>query len=104
MWQAYSLQFSSIFWFLYGKNTQKRKSISYKDCQLLADACEEQIIQMEKNLEEISPEKYLRYKELHQYFLGIRKLMEARKIKEENAKKEEENFRKQLTESLQNQQ
>lgn len=78
--------------------------ISYKDCQLLADACEEQIIQMEKNLEEISPEKYLRYKELHQYFLGIRKLMEARKIKEENAKKEEENFRKQLTESLQNQQ
>lgn len=30
--------------------------------------------------------------------------MEARKIKEENAKKEEENFRKQLTESLQNQQ
>ena len=77
--------------------------ISYKDCQLLADACEEQIIQMEKNLEEISPEKYLRYKELHQYFLGIRKLMEARKIKEENAKKEEENFRKQLTESLQNQ-
>lgn len=79
-------------------------SISYKDCQLLADACEEQIIQMEKNLEEISPEKYLRYKELHQYFLGIRKLMEARKIKEENAKKEEENFRKQLTESLQNQQ
>lgn len=59
---------------------------------------------MEKNLEEISPEKYLRYKELHQYFLGIRKLMEARKIKEENAKKEEENFRKQLTESLQNQQ
>lgn len=78
--------------------------ISYKDCQLLADACEEQIIQIEKNLEEISPEKYLRYKELHQYFLGIRKLMEARKIKEENAKKEEENFRKQLTESLQNQQ
>ena len=78
--------------------------ISYKYCQLLADACEEQIIQMEKNLEEISPEKYLRYKELHQYFLGIRKLMEARKIKEENAKKEEENFRKQLTESLQNQQ
>lgn len=78
--------------------------ISYKDCQLLADACEEQIIQMEKNLEEISPEKYLRYKELHQYFLGIRKLMEARKIKEENAKKEEENFRKQLTESLHNQQ
>lgn len=78
--------------------------ISYKDCQLLADACEEQIIQMEKNLEEISPEKYLRYKELHQYFLGIRKLMEARKIKEENAKKEEENFRKQLTESMQNQQ
>ena len=78
--------------------------ISYKDCQLLADACEEQIIQMEKNLEEISPEKYLRYKELHQYFLGIRKLMEARKIKEENAKKGEENFRKQLTESLQNQQ
>lgn len=78
--------------------------ISYKDCQLLADACEEQIIQMEKNLEEISPEKYLRYKELHQYFLGIRKLMEARKIREENAKKEEENFRKQLTESLQNQQ
>lgn len=78
--------------------------ISYKDCQLLADACEEQIIQMEKNLEEISPEKYLRYKELYQYFLGIRKLMEARKIKEENAKKEEENFRKQLTESLQNQQ
>lgn len=78
--------------------------ISYKDCQLLADACEEQIIQMEKNLEEISPEKYLRYKKLHQYFLGIRKLMEARKIKEENAKKEEENFRKQLTESLQNQQ
>ena len=78
--------------------------ISYKDCQLLADACEEQIIQMEKNLEEISPEKYLRYKELHQYFLGIRKLMEARKIKDENAKKEEENFRKQLTESLQNQQ
>ena len=78
--------------------------ISYKDCQLLADACEEQIIQMEKNLEEVSPEKYLRYKELHQYFLGIRKLMEARKIKEENAKKEEENFRKQLTESLQNQQ
>ena len=78
--------------------------ISYKDCQVLADACEEQIIQMEKNLEEISPEKYLRYKELHQYFLGIRKLMEARKIKEENAKKEEENFRKQLTESLQNQQ
>lgn len=78
--------------------------ISYKDCQLLADACEEQIIQMEKNPEEISPEKYLRYKELHQYFLGIRKLMEARKIKEENAKKEEENFRKQLTESLQNQQ
>lgn len=78
--------------------------ISYKDCQLLADACEEQIIQMEKNLEEISPKKYLRYKELHQYFLGIRKLMEARKIKEENAKKEEENFRKQLTESLQNQQ
>lgn len=78
--------------------------ISYKDCQLLADACEEQIIQMEKNLEEISPEKYLRYKELHQYFLGIRKLMEARKIKEENAKKEEENFRKQLVESLQNQQ
>lgn len=78
--------------------------ISYKGCQLLADACEEQIIQMEKNLEEISPEKYLRYKELHQYFLGIRKLMEARKIKEENAKKEEENFRKQLTESLQNQQ
>ena len=78
--------------------------ISYKDCQLLADACEEQIIQMEKNLEETSPEKYLRYKELHQYFLGIRKLMEARKIKEENAKKEEENFRKQLTESLQNQQ
>ena len=78
--------------------------ISYKDCQLLADACEEQIIQMEKNLEEISPEKYLRYKELHQYFLGIRKLMEARKIKEENAKKEEENVRKQLTESLQNQQ
>ena len=45
--------------------------ISYKDCQLLADACEEQIIQMEKNLEEISPEKYLRYKELHQYFLGM---------------------------------
>lgn len=78
--------------------------ISYKDCQLLADACEEQIIQMEKNLEEISPEKYLRYKELHQYFLGIRKLMEARKIKEENAKKEEEKFKKQLTESLQNQQ
>ena len=55
--------------------------ISYKDCQLLADACEEQIIQMEKNLEEISPEKYLRYKELHQYFLGIRKLMEMQKKK-----------------------
>ena len=78
--------------------------ISYKDCQLLADACEEQIIQMEKNLEEISPEKYLRYKELHQNFLGIRKLKEDRKIKKENAKKEQVNFRKQLTESLQNQQ
>lgn len=78
--------------------------ISYKDCQLLADACEEQVIQMEKNLEEVGPEKYLRYKELQQYFLGIRKLMDARKIKEETGKKEEENFRKQLTESLQNQQ
>lgn len=55
--------------------------ISRKDCELLASACEEQVIEMEKDLEAYGAEKYLRYKELQQRFLGIIKLMDARKIK-----------------------
>lgn len=75
--------------------------ISRKDCELLASACEEQMIEMEKDLEAYGAEKYLRYKELQQRFLGIIKLMDARKIKEDERKKAEIELRENLRSKIQ---
>lgn len=75
--------------------------ISRKDCELLASACEEQVIEMEKELEAYGAEKYLRYKELQQRFLGIIKLMDARKIKEDERKKAEVELRENLRSKIQ---
>lgn len=75
--------------------------ISRKDCELLASACEEQVIEMEKDLEAYGVEKYLRYKELQQRFLGIIKLMDARKIKEDEQKKAEVELREDLRSKIQ---
>ena len=75
--------------------------ISRKDCELLASACEEQVIEMEKDLEAYGAEKYLRYKELQQRFLGIIKLMDARKIKEDERKKAEVELRENLRSKIQ---
>lgn len=70
--------------------------ISYKDCQLLADACEEQIIQMEKNLEEISPENICATRNCISIFLVFGNLWKLVKSRKKMPKKKRKIFESSL--------
>lgn len=56
--------------------------LTLKECNCIESLCNERISEMEEDLENKDPHKYIRIKELSSKMNAIIKLMNARKIKE----------------------